>query len=170
MERLSAESSRKFHVPPCTGHLPLCQQHGTLFCSPQKDRLWIWYIKRAEGSKMKGVVSNYQQLGRVVSVQGKHLPRHTGHAVRRPLPTTLPASQVRALWVEWAVGWRWVRLCVVVEQELEWNQTFSVEPGPARQSCRLGTTWPPPNPGHSNKRGFYLFIFTIAPTPSKNHP
>lgn len=48
-------------------------------------------------SKMKGVVSNYQQLGRVVSVQGKHLPLHTGHAVRRPLPTTLPASQVRAL-------------------------------------------------------------------------
>lgn len=43
---VSAESPGKSHVPPCTGHLPLCHQHGTLFCSPQKDRLWIWYIKK----------------------------------------------------------------------------------------------------------------------------
>lgn len=173
MERLTTCDLRgvswKCRVPPCTGHLPHATSKG-LSSALLKDRLWIWYIKkRGRGNKMKGVASNYQQLGREVSVHGKHLSRHTGHAVRRLLPTTLPASQARALWVERAAGWRWLRLCVVVEQELEWNQTFSVEPGPARQSCRLGTTWPPPNPGRSNKRGFYLFIFTIASTPSKNH-
>lgn len=155
---VSAESPGKSRVPPCTGHLPLCHQHGTLFCSPQKDRLWIWYIKKGRGgeSKMKGVVSHYQQLGRVVSGRANICPVKLAMLCDGPyLPRCL---LVRCGLCERSGQWGGGGSDYVLLLNWNWNETkhFQLSPDPPSRAADLAL------PGHPQ---------TLAtPTPSKNHP
>lgn len=89
-------ASGKCRAPPRTGHLPPAASKG-LSSALLRQVVELVHKEGGRGDKMKGEASNYQQLAREASVQGKHLPRHASHAMRRPLPTTLPASQARAL-------------------------------------------------------------------------
>lgn len=62
--------------------------------------------------------------------------------------------------------------CALLDRN--WNESGHFQPSldQAHRAAGLALTWPPAPapPLHSSERGFDFFFFTMAPTPSKNHP
>lgn len=101
-----------FLVPPAWDSLLLSSKPGCGFGTERRG---------GGGNKMKGVASNYQQLGREVSVQGEHLSHHTGTLCVGPsLPRCL---LVRCGLCEWRRQWGRGESGYVLLLNENWNET-----------------------------------------------
>lgn len=148
---VSAEPPRKCRVPPCMATFLVPPAWDSLLLSSKTGCGFGTQRRREGGNKMKGVASNYQQLGREVSVQGKHLPR-------RPLPTTLP---VRCGLCEWCGQWGGGGSGYVLLLNKNWNETkhFQLSPDPPGRAADLALPGQPQTLAAPIKEAFiYLFL------------
>ena len=99
--------------------------------------LWDWSSEQGRGGREEGGAKAKRLGGPLQCRAGAH----------RRL-AALPAALTHGGCPPGRQGWRWIRLCVAVEQD--WKEAKHFQTSPALQSCRpICTPWPPPPPAKS---------------------
>lgn len=110
-------------VPPPT-QAALTHATGTApSCALLRTGLWVWSSKQGRGGREEGG-AEAKRLGGPLQCR----------AGARGWLAALPAALAHGGCLPGRRGWRWVRLCVAVEQD--WKEAKHFQTSPALQSCR----------------------------------